>query len=1163
MLDVLHLVISPPDSGSLYSGRYDPLLVGLSVAVAIFASYAALLVTQHIALTEKIATRRMWVAVGGLCLGAGIWAMHFIGMLAFTLPCTSSYDAIPTLVSIIPGILASTLAIHIISRRELSSARLVAGGLLIGAGVGAMHYAGMAGMRLDGAIRYDPRLFLLSILMAVALATFALRIKFYLQAWLPRWGQWTTAISAAAMGLAISGMHYIAMAAAYFVRDTSHAAVAQAVSPTMLAVVVLGATCLIIVTTIVATYVGKPNLLSMGSSHRLIGIIVSCWIVVSWLCSGYYYDYFSSRLYRQELQNARRQAENIAGNIDRDTTLLKGIAEMVARDDEVHRSLRRFGTDAAPSALALEERKKRWAGDKLFGELDASLSITARSLGADLIYVVNAAGDCIAASDAGNPGSPIGTNFSDRKYFSQVIAGQGGYQYAVGRTSSIPGLYYAYPVTEKGRFIGAAVVKRGISSYSSWLDLADVFLADANGVIVLAKDKRWELHALPHAAVADLSAEIKVRQYKRSVIQPLPMVSWDDSFPDAVSIRGEKSPDILFPLRIPGDDIVIYAFRPLDELVRLGTEKYWLFMLLAIAGSMLMVAASAVVIYLRESRRADEELRISATAFDAGSSIMITDADSVILRVNQAFTRNTGYTPEEAIGKKTRILKSGRHDADFYRSMWESIRRTGGWEGEIWDRRKNGEIYPQWLTIAAVKDKDGSITHYVGSHIDITERKGAEEEIRHLAFYDHLTHLPNRRLLMDRLQHALASCVRNNKEGAILLIDLDNFKTLNDTLGHDIGDQLLQQVAQRLKSFMRESDTVARLGGDEFVVMLEGLGEQELDAAAQAESVGDKILTTLSQPFQLTGHEYHSTVSIGATLFNHQPQPMDELLKQADIAMYQAKKVGRNVMCFFDPEMQASIAIRASLESELRTAIERQQLHLYYQIQVDSMNRPIGAEALIRWIHPLRNMVSPAQFIPLAEETGLILPIGKWVLETACAQLKVWQKNARTRDLALAVNVSPKQFRQPDFATLVGAVVQRNDINPNMLKLELTEGMLVDSIEDTIATMNALNEIGVQLSLDDFGTGYSSLQYLKRLPLGQLKIDQSFVRDLATDNSDKAIVRTIIAMAHSLNLDVIAEGVETVEQRQFLIGMGCAHYQGYLFGKPMPIEQFEEMLGRL
>jgi diguanylate cyclase (GGDEF)-like protein/PAS domain S-box-containing protein len=588
--------------------------------------------------------------------------------------------------------------------------------------------------------------------------------------------------------------------------------------------------------------------------------------------------------------------------------------------------------------------------------------------------------------------------------------------------------------------------------------------------------------------------------------------------------------------------------------------------LIQLSGILVSALLSLLVWQLARGRaqalKLAQELRIAAAAFEAQEGIIITDAQGVILRVNQAFTEATGYTTEEVVGQTPRLLKSGRHDADFYAAMWECIQRSGSWQGEIWDRRKNGEIYPKWLTITAIKAADGAVTHYVGTQTDMTERKAAEEEIKSLAFYDPLTRLPNRRLLMDWLEHALASAARSGRAGALLFIDLDNFKILNDVLGHDIGDLLLQQVAQRLMTCVRRGDTVARLGGDEFVVILEDLSEQVGEAALQTETIGEKILAALNHPYQLAEHEHHGTASIGAAIFHAHQKSIGELLKQADIAMYQAKKAGRNSLRFFDPQMQTNISVRASLEKELRDAIENQQFQLYYQIQVDSSLHALGAEALIRWITPERGMVSPAQFIPLAEETGLILPIGAWVLETACAQLKAWQQRALTRDLVLAVNVSAKQFRQIDFVAQVRDALQRHAIPPMLLKLELTESLLLENIEDTIATMTALNETGVQFSLDDFGTGYSSLQYLKRLPLHQLKIDQSFTRDIGLDINDETIVRTIIAMAQNMSLDVIAEGVETEQQRQLLLKNGCTHYQGYLFGRPVPIEQFEALLKR-
>ncbi len=547
--------------------------------------------------------------------------------------------------------------------------------------------------------------------------------------------------------------------------------------------------------------------------------------------------------------------------------------------------------------------------------------------------------------------------------------------------------------------------------------------------------------------------------------------------------------------------------------------------------------------------------------------------------VNPAFGALSSGGVAALLGRKPSEQPGGSSSEIYEQKIIEVFATGNNSQFELNWVGKDGKEICSHIRLTAERNASGNITSVLGIGRDITElyesranlkRANAQlektnEMLQAQAVSDPLTGLPNRRLMLDRLKHALASSMRSGREGALLFIDLDNFKTLNDTLGHGIGDLLLQQVAQRLESCVREGDTVARLGGDEFVVMLEDLSEKDLEAAAQTEAIGEKILASLNQPYQLGKHEYLNSPSIGATLFNDHQQSIEELLKQADIAMYQAKKSGRNALRFFDPQMQETINARATLESELRKALACHQFHLYYQIQVDSIqedgsHRPLGAEALIRWAHPKRGLVLPAQFIPMAEETGLILPIGQWVLETACAQIKTWQYNVLTRDLVLAVNVSAKQFRQADFVAQVQAAVQRHGISPMLLKLELTESLLLENIEDTIATMNALKAIGVKFSLDDFGTGYSSLQYLKQLPLDQLKIDQSFVHDLVSDSSDRAIVRTIIAMAHSLKLNVIAEGVETEEQRQLLQDKGCIHYQGFLFSKPVPIEQFDVLL---
>jgi diguanylate cyclase (GGDEF)-like protein/PAS domain S-box-containing protein len=467
-----------------------------------------------------------------------------------------------------------------------------------------------------------------------------------------------------------------------------------------------------------------------------------------------------------------------------------------------------------------------------------------------------------------------------------------------------------------------------------------------------------------------------------------------------------------------------------------------------------------------------------------------------------------------------------------------------------------------WFELSVAKQSNDNIKDpaFIVLSRDITARKLAEEEIRNLAFYDALTGLPNRRLLMDRLRLALSLSVRNNYYGAVLFLDLDRFKILNDTLGHDYGDLLLLEVAARIQHCVRETDTVARLGGDEFVVLLEEIDEHAEHTSQKVALIAEKIRESLSTPFSLNGNEYQSTPSIGVCLYSGNEVSVDTLLKHADMAMYQVKGSGRNGVRFFDPAMQQIVETRSALEADLRHAVPGGQLHLYYQLQVDENLQALGAEALVRWIHPVKGMISPMQFIPIAEESTLILDIGGWVLDTACAQLALWSANAQTRLLTLAVNVSAQQFKQPGFVEHITDLLLAYHVDPARLKLELTESVVLSDMNDVVAKMHALKILGVSLSMDDFGTGYSSLSYLKKLPLDQIKIDQSFVRDMTIDQNDQVMVQAIIGMTKNFGLNVIAEGVETEAQLNLLKHMGCLVYQGYLFSKPVPVEQFLKLL---
>lgn len=584
-----------------------------------------------------------------------------------------------------------------------------------------------------------------------------------------------------------------------------------------------------------------------------------------------------------------------------------------------------------------------------------------------------------------------------------------------------------------------------------------------------------------------------------------------------------------------------------------------------VGSTLLLLIGLASVYYLRFEKletfrqRDEEQLRIAAAAFESQEGIFVTDANNTILRVNRAFSRITGYSEAEAVGQTPHLLSSGKHPLGFYHDMWRQLQSNSFWNGEIWNRRKNGDIYPEWLTITAVKDEQGHASHYVATLTDITLRKQAEDEIHNLAFYDPLTGLPNRRLLLERLQQTVDSAGRSGNEGALLFIDLDNFKTLNDTLGHDMGDLLLQEVSLRLNRCVREEDTVARLGGDEFVVLLPNLSNIRDEAVILAQRMGERIRQALNAPYDLTGRDYHSTPSIGIAMFADGQHDGNELMKHADLALYSAKAAGRNTVHFFDPQMQRMFSERASLEAALRQAIAKEQLQLLYQPQLDHTGRVYGAEVLLRWQHPSMGLLTPERFMLLAEETGLIIPIGQWVLEQSCQQLQQFSLLPAMTDISLSVNVSAKQLRQPDFTRQVQAALAATGAPPQQLVLELTESGLLDDIETSRGKMLSLRQLGVRFSLDNFGTGYSSLINLKKLPLDQLKIDQSFVRGAIHDQNDAAVVCSVIALGRILNLDVLAVGVETEEQLNILDQHGCRSFQGCLFSHPLPQSELISM----
>lgn len=561
---------------------------------------------------------------------------------------------------------------------------------------------------------------------------------------------------------------------------------------------------------------------------------------------------------------------------------------------------------------------------------------------------------------------------------------------------------------------------------------------------------------------------------------------------------------------------------------------------------------------ITDRRQAEEALHLYANAFEhSGEAILISDHDNRIVAVNPAFTRLTGYTIDDLRGRNPSALSSGHTSRDTYQDMWTALRESGYWQGELWDRRKDGRSYPKWISISVIRDAKGDVTHYIASFTDISERKAAEERIRQLAQHDPLTGLLNRLTLENRLDQALLSARRAGGQLAVMFIDLDRFKVVNDTLGHHVGDKLLVEVARRLLAAVRESDIVARLGGDEFIVAL-----TDVDAELAAAMMGEKIVKVLGQPFPIDDQDIHSSPSVGISMFPTDGEDVATLMKNADAAMYHAKAHGRNNFQFFTSVMMVAAAERMTLEHDLRAALAQGQFELHYQPQVCTRTGTVcGAEALVRWRHPTAGMIPPLTFIPIAEEMGMIEALGEWVLDEACRQQAAWQAQG-IAGVRMAVNISAKQLRSPLLVERVRAIMARHGIGNGQLELEVTESVAMDDPARAIDQLSALRALGVELSIDDFGTGYSSLAYLKLLPIQALKLDRAFVRDIETDENDAAISAATLALAHTLGLKVVAEGVETEAQRAFLVDHQCDLLQGYLFSKPLPAAEITAFLLR-
>ncbi|MBI5659276.1 MAG: EAL domain-containing protein [Nitrosomonadales bacterium] len=1090
---MIRFLPTAPEASLLYAGSYSPALVIASVLIAILAAYAALSVSPRIAQAGSGLQRAVWATIGSLAMGVGVWAMHFIGMLALNLSCPVRYDPVITLVSMLPGLLASGVALGIIGKQNTGKGPLLAGSVLLAAGIGAMHYTGMAAMRLNGQVYYDPAWFGLSVFVAVPLAYVALTIKGSTH-FLSRGRD---LFSAAIMGGAVSVMHYTAMSAAYFVRGDAADIPAPAFGANDLAVAVAAVTSLLAAATIAAAtaYRNREMAYSLGESEERFRTLATATSQIVWMTDA-----------RGEATGDVPAWRAYTGQSFEE---IKGWGWAAAlHPDDVERTVAIWKQAVETRSIYKTEYRLR-RHDGVYGYFGVRGAPVRNTDGSVREWV----GTC--------------TDITERMLVEQTLrfVSQHGWAEAGAEAEFIPTL---------ARYLAGL------------LEVDFVFVGRLSGedtVTVMALYGKGEISGNFIYSLRGTPCENVVGQTTCIYPQNIQSLFPGDQLLADMGIESYGG----IPLRdSKGDALGLLAVMhsaPLENVERVRSQ---------------LQLVSARVAAELERKAFEDSLRLSSLVLQNSSEgMVVTDENNLIVAVNPAFTRITGYSFEEVQGKDPKILRSGHHDKSFYQAMWQELNSAGQWQGEIWDKRKNGEVHAKRLIINTIRNGAGGVFCRVALFSDITEKKQSEELIWRQANFDALTGLPNRRMFRDRLEQETVKSDRADLPLALLLIDLDEFKEVNDTLGHDMGDILLKQAALRITGCVRATDTVARLGGDEFAVVLSQLAD-----ASHAEDSAQKILAGLAEPFRLGSEIVYVSASIGISLYPSDAADIESLMKEADQAMYVAKNQGRNRFSYFTPALQEAAQKRLRLTNDLRGALASGQFHVYYQPIVELATGDIRkAEALIRWRHPERGMVSPAEFIPLAEKTGLIVEIGYWVFREAAHQVSRWQ--ARFGEaFQISVNRSPVQFREHLVQNHLPCLAYLDELqlSGQSMVFEITEGLLLDNSPGVADSLFKFRDAGIQVSLDDFGTGYSSLSYLKKFDIDYLKIDRSFVEHLENDASNMALCEAIIVMAHKLGLKVIAEGVETAEQRKLLADAGCDYGQGYLFSRPVPPEEFERLL---